>query len=127
MSLFKNKYRIESIGLKGYDYSTPGSYFITICTKNREHYFGEIYKGILIEKSIAKIVRHCWFDLTSHYHNCLLDTFIIMPNHIHGIIIITEQYNKINQQAGSAGYVCNNLIKNKIIVETGLKPVSTRH
>jgi len=106
MSLFKNKYRIESIRLPEYDYSTPGYYFITICTKNRENLFGEIIHGKLIKTPSAKIVGRCWFDLPNHFRQCALDEFIIVPNHIHGIIVIPD-----NQTITA--------------VETGLKPVST--
>ena len=102
---YKNKYRIESTRLKGYDYSQNGAYFVTICTKNREYLFGEIVNGKLTETKQSQICTKCWFDLPNHYANCLLDAFIIMPNHIHGIIVI-------NNSATAA-------------VETGFKPVST--
>jgi len=125
MSLFQNKYRIESIRLKGYDYSTSGFYFITICTKNRVNYFGEIYHNKLIKKPAAKIVKNIWFNLSKHYPNCLLDVFVIMPNHIHGIIFITDQLGDYKQRAGSADNNIKFINKTKY-VETGLKPVSTK-
>lgn len=109
MTLFKNKYRIESTRLPGYDYSSNGAYFITICTKNRIHHFGEIEDGNLIETFQAKIAKKCWLDLPNHYPQCVLDEFVIMPNHVHGIIII----NNHNEHQ----------ISN---IETGLKPISTR-
>jgi len=105
MSLFKNKYRIESIRVPKYDYSQSGYYFITICVKNRENRFGEIIHGKLIKTTSAKIVDQCWFDLPNHFRQCLLDEFVIMPNHVHGIIIIDNQITT---------------------VETGFKPVSTQ-
>jgi len=103
MTLFKNKYRIESARLKGYDYSLPGAYFITICTKNREYLFGEIADRQMIVNNAGQIVLDCWHDLPNHYANIILDAFVIMPNHLHGIINIVE-----------TGFV-----------QTGLKPVST--
>lgn len=120
MSLFKNKYRIESTRLKNYDYSSDGAYFITICTKNRQHFFGEIIDNRLTDKKQAGIIQQCWFDLPNHYPNCILDKFIVMPNHVHGLIFIDNRMNGVKRDD----------IKNKFDVintpvETGLKPVST--
>ena len=85
---FRNKYRIPSTRLQTWDYSNNGGYFITICTKNREHYFREIENEKLIETEQSKICLQCWLDLPNHYDNCVLDEFVIMPNHVHGIIFI---------------------------------------
>lgn len=74
--------------LRNFDYSSSGWYFVTICTKNRVEYFGNIVNGKMILNDCGKIVSNAWFDLPNHYSNCLLDEFVIMPNHIHGIIII---------------------------------------
>jgi len=79
----------RSIRLKDYDYSQEGAYFITICTKNRECIFGRIVDGKMQLNKFGEIVRYTWFDLPNHNTNVELDQFIIMPNHIHGIIIIT--------------------------------------
>jgi putative transposase len=87
---FLDKYRIESMRLQNWDYSRNGYYFITLCTKNRAHAFGEIRNGKLIENEQMKICRACWFDLPNHYPNCILDEFIIMPDHIHAIIQINN-------------------------------------
>lgn len=75
--------------LPGYDYSQPGWYFVTVCTKNRREIFGNVEDGQLCLNKLADAVRKCWFDLPNHYQ-CILDAFIIMPNHIHGIIVIPE-------------------------------------
>jgi putative transposase len=89
-SLFKNKYRIGSSRLRGYDYSLPGKYFITICTKNKIPYFGKIDAGNMILSETGKIARDSWMAIPSHFPNTVLDEFIIMPDHIHGIIIINN-------------------------------------
>jgi len=78
----------KKIRLRNYDYSKNGYYFITICTKNREEWFGKVEKEEMILDQYGKIVNQCWDDLPNHYLNCSLDTFVIMPNHIHGIIVI---------------------------------------
>jgi REP element-mobilizing transposase RayT len=91
---FWKKYRTESTRLKEYDYSKNGAYFITICTKNREHFFGDIIDGKLLETKRSKICLACWLDLPNHYENCILDFFVIMPNHVHLIIFIENNDDK---------------------------------
>lgn len=88
MTLFQNKYRIETARLQTWDYSSDGSYFITICTKGRKHLFGKIINGKMQLNKHGQIVEQCWFNLIHHYPNLILDAFVIMPNHIHGIMII---------------------------------------
>ena len=88
---FRNKYRIGSKRLKDYDYSTPGKYFITICTLNRETYFGN--ENQLSE--IGCIARQEWLktpEIRSDM-NLKLDEFVIMPDHFHAILIIGENDN----------------------------------
>jgi putative transposase len=95
-SLYRNKYRIRSSRYRGYDYSLPGRYFITICTKNKIHYFGNIEKGNMILSETGLIARDSWMAIPSHFPNTLLDEFIIMPDHIHGIIIIKRAVESPN-------------------------------
>ena len=72
----------------GYDYSTPGCYFVTICTHGMKEYFGRVKNGEMLLNDAGRIVQECWLDLPNHYKNCMLHAFVIMPNHIHGIIEI---------------------------------------
>ena len=90
MSLFKNKYRIESTRLQGYDYSKAGAYFITIVTYKRLCLFGKIENGRIELNDAGKIALHCWLDIPNHFPNAQLDEFIIMPNHVHGILILND-------------------------------------
>lgn len=87
---FWDKYRVESTRLKGYDYSSENAYFVTICTKDKNNYFGEILKGKLQTTKLAKICLDEWHKIPKYYSNCALDAFVIMPNHVHGIIIINN-------------------------------------
>jgi putative transposase len=80
--------RRKQIRLKGYDYLSDGTYFITICTKNREEIFGKIVNNEIYMKHYGDIVLECWKELPKHYPSIILDEFIVMPNHVHGIIII---------------------------------------
>jgi len=87
---FQNKYRIDSARLQNWDYTNQGMYFITICTKNREHYFGEIENNKMILSNAGVIADLMWYEIKNHTKNIELGEFVIMPNHIHGILIITD-------------------------------------
>ncbi len=78
----------RSIRLKGYDYSQTGYYFVTICTWNRECVFGDVVDGKMKLSRIGQLVQVAWNELLKRFHNFELDEFAVMPNHIHGIIII---------------------------------------
>lgn len=76
----------KSIRLKGWDYRNPGLYFITICTEERRHYFGEIKDGIMGLSVPGCVAWHFWRQIPQHQSNVKLDAFVVMPNHLHGII-----------------------------------------
>jgi putative transposase len=82
--------RRKNIRLKEYDYSLPGEYFVTICTKDHIHSFGEIVNEEMKLLMIGEIADRCWKELPVHFMNIELDEFVVMPNHIHGIIVIKE-------------------------------------
>jgi REP element-mobilizing transposase RayT len=88
--LYKNTYRVESIRLKEWDYSTPWWYFVTINTRSHICLFGEVIDSNMILNDLGADVQKIWEDIPSHYSNTELDYFQIMPNHIHGIIIINN-------------------------------------
>jgi putative transposase len=98
MTLYKNTFRIESIRLKEYDYSLPGEYFVTICTDEHKCLFGTVIEEDVELSPIGRIVKSCWEEIPKHFHNIELDEFVIMPNHIHGIIIIDD--NRRDVQSG---------------------------
>ena len=90
MEKFNNKYRIPSARLLGYDYSASGAYFITICTKNRHHFFGKIIDGKMHLSKIGEIAHNEWlktFDLRLDM-NLQMGEFVVMPDHFHAVIII---------------------------------------
>ena len=88
---YQNKYRRTSIRLQCWDYSNPGYYFITFCTKNRQLSLGQIINGKVELSPFGLIVDKCWQELTKYYRDCRFDAFIIMPDHIHGIIQIKHR------------------------------------
>ncbi|MBF8294528.1 MAG: transposase, partial [Bacteroidetes bacterium] len=71
--------------LVGHDYSQPGEYFVTMCTKDREDLFGEITGGEMKLNEVGEIAVKCWKEIPQHYPNIKLDEFVVMPNHVHGI------------------------------------------
>ena len=77
--------------LKHFDYSNSGWYYVTICTKDHENYFGDIENGLMVLNVIGKITNDCWNKIETLHENIQLDYYVIMPNHIHGIIIIENK------------------------------------
>ncbi len=93
---FRGKYRIDSVRLKNFDYSSNGAYFITIVTKNRENFFGEIVNEEMNLSGIGEIVWNEWIKTPEIRPdmNLQMVEFVVMPNHVHGIIFIGEnEYN----------------------------------
>jgi REP element-mobilizing transposase RayT len=88
MKFDPNRHHRRSIRLPGYDYTQPGAYFVTICTYQRECTLGAIQNRIANLSSRGHIVEQCWRALPEHASFIDLDAHIIMPNHLHGIIVI---------------------------------------
>ena len=84
----------RSIRLQGYDYTNTGIYFVTICCHQRQHLFGEIDNGEMKINAIGQIVSTLWQKIPQHFPNVELDGFVLMPDHLHGIIIISESKEK---------------------------------
>jgi putative transposase len=77
--------------LKGYDYSQAGAYFITVCTQNRECLLGDIPDGEMVPNDAGRMVQAVWDELPIRFPELELDTFTIMPNHVHGIIVLNPE------------------------------------
>lgn len=88
--LFNEKYRIESIRLSNWDYASDGYYFVTICTNDRINYFGQIINNKFCVSIIGEIVLEEWLKTDQKRKNVILDEYIIMPNHFHGIVILEK-------------------------------------
>lgn len=101
MNLFQNKYRTKSARLQTWDYRWAGAYFITICTQKRSYYFGEIKNGQMQLSPIGLIADILWHEIKNHFKNVELGEFVLMPNHIHGVIIITN--DNINDNDNVSG------------------------
>lgn len=90
---FKNTYRIASARRQQWDYRWDASYFITICTKNRCHFFGEIDNGKMEFSHLGILADVFWNEITNHSKSVKLDEFVVMPNHIHGILILQNGFS----------------------------------
>ena len=88
---FKNKYRIESTRLPDWDYSNEGWYFVTICTKDKKHSFGDVKWETMQLSKIGEKTLDFWNETSCYFKNILIDEFMIMPNHLHGILIIKHK------------------------------------
>jgi len=115
MSKFRGKYRIESARATWWDYSGDGAYFITFRTHNGGHYFGECKNGMMTLSTMGAIVQGFWYEIPKHFPFVTLGTFQVMPNHIHGILII----DKGNKEPPPAG--AGNDYEGKKDVETGVE------
>ena len=80
----------RSIRLRGYDYAKAGAYFITICCEDRVHRFGKISDNKMILNQSGTIAYNEWINLADRFSNFELDVFQVMPNHVHGIIVLSD-------------------------------------
>ncbi len=85
---YQNKYRIASARWQEWDYGWDAAYFITICTKDREHFFGEITNDKMDLSPAGVIADVLWHEIKNHAKNIGLGAFVVMPNHVHGILIL---------------------------------------
>ena len=90
MEIKPKKYHRKSMRLQGYDYTFPGAYFVTMVTQLRECLFGKVVDSEMQVNQFGLIVEHAWMDLPSHYPQVTLEAFVVMPNHVHGIVVINE-------------------------------------
>jgi len=85
---FKAKYRNESTRFQNWDYGSDAAYFITTCTYDRKHFFGEIKNGKMQVSPVGAIAHVLWFEIKNHAKHIELGEFVVMPNHVHGILIL---------------------------------------
>lgn len=111
MDRFKNKYRLGSARLAGYDYGQNGAYFITICTANREPFFGEVLNKEMQLNQLGEMAQKYWLQIPQQFSFAKLDEYVIMPNHIHGILMIDKPTeNRINADIGTTADISKTAI-----------------
>ncbi len=104
MASFRDKYHRHSLRLPNRDYSANGWYFVTICTYEKHCYFGEVVDGKMVLSPIGKIAQQFWQEIPQHSQNTYLDEYLIMPNHVHGIIAIDRDKNKLDDRCRDIPY-----------------------
>ncbi|WP_370407751.1 transposase [Tenacibaculum dicentrarchi] len=97
MEKFNNKYRIPSARLQNWDYGNNGAYFITICTAGNQHFFGDIKNKELHFNNLGKLAEKYWLEIPNRFSFITLGNFVIMPNHMHGILIIDKFSSDISE------------------------------
>ncbi len=90
MDKYKDKYRIPSARYPNWNYAKDGAYFITICTKNRTHFFGECVDEKMTLSTVGAIIQGFWYEIPKYSPHVELGEFIVMPNHIHGVLILSS-------------------------------------
>ena len=124
MKLYQSKYRIETARLARFDYSAPGEYFVTVCTKDRAWWLGTIEAGTVQLSPMGVIVEEEWRKTEHVRANVELDAFVVMPNHIHGIIVIK---NSVGSAADKKYFVVMTGSVISHALETTHRVVSTRN
>ena len=123
---FRNEYRIPSARATWNDY-TVGAYFITICTKGRRHCFGEIANGKIQLSEIGMVAEKCWLDIPMHFPHADAPLMVVMPNHVHGIVVIhnveTQNFASPQPQQNKFGLQSRNLAS----IVRGYKIGVTKH
>jgi len=116
---FQDKFRIPSARAEWWDYSSNGAYFVTICTRGREHYFGEIGNGKMKLSGIGILADVFWYEIKNHSIHIKFEAYVVMPNHIHGILILNRDDDDIHGGVSVGTRVGD--------VETRYGDVETRH
>lgn len=91
-------HQYRSIRLHENDYSSAGAYFVTVCTKDRKNIFGKVLNGEMRPSPSGEIVKSCWDEIPAHFPKVELDAFVIMPDHMHGIIMITDSGKDVGHE-----------------------------
>ena len=133
---FQNKYRIASTRLQNWDYRWSAPYFVTICIADRQHFFGEIVDGKMNLSHQGILADILWYEIKNHSKNVVLGAFVVMPNHIHGIVILNnvdipnEDNGTIVTDVGTGGGDETGHVAGTgqmVVVETGQTVVETGH
>ena len=85
----------KTIRMRGYDHAQQGAYYLTICTDDRRHWFGRIVDGVMHRSPIGELAQQCWDAIPEHMRHVDVDEFVVMPNHVHGIVIIRERLGDV--------------------------------
>lgn len=107
---FANRYRIPSVRMRGWDYTSTGQYFVTICTFEKMPWLGNIRGGRVRLSDIGTTVNACWHAIPRHHPHVALDAFVVMPDHIHGIVVIGKRdaiHDTLNNESVETRHVAS--------------------
>ncbi len=114
MRLSDARRKNKSIRLHGYDYSQAGTYFVTICTSYRKSFLGSFIDNQMTLSPIGKIAHRFWVEIPNHFNLTNLDIFIIMPNHLHGLIQISDTDDNVAAEHVQPRHRFQHIIKNSV-------------
>ena len=97
-----DRFHRRSIRLRGYDYRQAGAYYVTVCTHERVHLFGQVTDGAMRNSPMGDIVQRCWDAIPEHMPHVDVGEFVVMPNHVHGIVVITVSVSGSSVPHGSS-------------------------
>ncbi len=95
----------QSIRIPGYDYASPGAYFVTLVTKDRACLFGQVAGDVMNLSEQGCMARQCWNAIPQHFPHVELDAYVVMPNHVHGILVLHDQTDKTGGAAARRGTI----------------------
>jgi REP element-mobilizing transposase RayT len=101
----------RSIRIQDYDYKQEGMYFVTICTHHRKFLFGEIDGEKMITNALGEIVQFCWDNIPEHFPHAKPGVFVIMPNHLHGIIIIDDYAGSVEKLSHGTSKTLGSIVR----------------
>lgn len=87
----------KSPRLRGYDYSSAGGYFVTVCTHQHKHLFGAVKQDQMILNKVGNIAENCLLEIPKHYVDVEVDSFVVMPNHVHIVIFLIEEKTSLSK------------------------------
>ncbi|MGH2457694.1 MAG: hypothetical protein ACRDIY_02375, partial [Chloroflexota bacterium] len=103
MTYDPERHHRRSLRLKGYDYTEDGAYFVTIVAQDRSSFFGEVTDAAVHPNNAGRMVRTVWEELPAFYPGVLVDEFVVMPNHIHGIVVLADAATRDRFDRGLEG------------------------
>jgi hypothetical protein len=120
------KHHRRSVRLRGWDYSHAAAYFVTLVTDNRVEIFGRIVNDAMQLSTYGRIAEEYWQEVPAHFNNVELDVFVVMPNHVHGIIVILDEVPAVGAQHAAPLLHNGGAVDNGDVVKPGSLPAIMR-
>ena len=117
--------RRRSLRLKGYDYTRAGAYFVTICAQDQACLFGDVVDGCMSLNDAGHMLAMLWNDIPARFADVEIDTFVVMPNHVHGIIVLPDAANRAARRGATTRVAptAGNVVEATLVVAPALGEV----